>query len=79
MPPTILSPDCPAEQLDTPPPRLMAVPEPAVGWDGQHGWEGGNVADFTPWAWQVLPDGLMYRSYLAGLEESRMASQWVRD
>ena len=27
--------------------------------------------------WQVLPPGLIYRSYLAGPRESRFASQWV--
>lgn len=29
-----------------------------------------------PWAWQVLPEGLIYRSYLAGGREPRMASLW---
>jgi hypothetical protein len=28
-------------------------------------------------AWQILPDGLMYRSYLAGEKEPRFASQWL--
>jgi hypothetical protein len=27
--------------------------------------------------WQLLPDGLMYKSYLAGGKEPRFASQWV--
>ncbi len=31
------------------------------------------------WLWQVLPDGLIYRSYLAGVKESRFASHWVHD
>lgn len=31
------------------------------------------------WTWQVLPDGLMYKNYLAGLQEPRLASQWVHD
>jgi len=30
-----------------------------------------------PWTWQAVPEGLIYRSYLAGARESRMASQWV--
>lgn len=30
-----------------------------------------------PWSWQILPNGLMYRSYLAGNKEPRLASQWV--
>lgn len=29
------------------------------------------------WTWQVLPDGLIYKAYLAGGRESRLASQWV--
>ena len=31
------------------------------------------------WTWQILPDGLMYRSYLAGVKESRIASSWVHE
>jgi hypothetical protein len=29
------------------------------------------------WTDQVLPDGLLYKSYLAGVKEPRIASQWV--
>lgn len=29
--------------------------------------------------WQVMPSGLMYRSYLAGEKESRMSSVWTKD
>jgi len=29
------------------------------------------------WHWQLLPDGLIYRSYLAGVKEPRFAVQWV--
>lgn len=29
------------------------------------------------WTWQFLPDGLIYKSYLAGGKESRFASQWI--
>jgi len=32
-----------------------------------------------PWTLQVLPDGLIYRSYLAGAKEPRFASQWVHE
>jgi len=31
------------------------------------------------YSWQLLPDGLMFRSYLAGQREPRFASQWVRE
>lgn len=36
------------------------------------------VAD-EPWTLQVLPSGLIYRSYLAGVKEPRFASQWVHE
>lgn len=29
-----------------------------------------------PWTWQAVPPGLLYRSYLAGPRESRLASVW---
>jgi hypothetical protein len=32
-----------------------------------------------PWSWQLLPSGFMYKPYLAGNQESRLASQWTRD
>jgi hypothetical protein len=41
--------------------------------------QGPFAAQDTGWTWQLMPDGLMYRSYLAGPRESRFASQWVRD
>lgn len=30
-----------------------------------------------PWDWQLLPDGLIYRSYLAGFKEPRFHSFWA--
>jgi len=30
-----------------------------------------------PWSWQVLPEGMIYRSYLAGAKEPRFGSAWV--
>lgn len=32
-----------------------------------------------PWSWQLLPPGLMYKSYLAGNKEPRMGSQWFHE
>jgi hypothetical protein len=29
------------------------------------------------WTWQLLPNGLMYPSYLAGNREPRLGTQWV--
>jgi len=31
------------------------------------------------WEWQLLPDTLLYPSYLAGGRESRFASKWIRE
>ncbi len=31
------------------------------------------------WSWQMLPEGLIYRAYLAGVKESRFAAQWVHE
>jgi len=31
------------------------------------------------WDFQLLPDGLIYRSYLAGMKEPRFAGMWVHD
>ncbi len=28
------------------------------------------------WTWQVAPDGIIYKSYLAGVREPRMGTQW---
>ena len=30
-----------------------------------------------PWRWQILPSGLIYRSYLAGAKEPRIGSAWT--
>lgn len=34
---------------------------------------------FQPWEWQILPDGLLYRSYLAGPKEPRFGYAWLYD
>jgi hypothetical protein len=31
------------------------------------------------WTWQILPEGLIYRAYLAGPKESRISSFWFHD
>jgi hypothetical protein len=51
----------------------LLVPSTGIGGAS---WPGTNVA---PWTWHVLPDGLMYRSYLAGPREPRFASEWVHE
>lgn len=37
----------------------------------------GPEAEEGLWSWELLPDGLLYPSYLAGPRESRFGSQWV--
>lgn len=32
-----------------------------------------------PWTWQLMPEGLIYRAYLAGIKESRLSSTWVSE
>ncbi|RMF87893.1 MAG: DUF1207 domain-containing protein, partial [Planctomycetota bacterium] len=35
--------------------------------------------DTGVWAWQLLPSGLIYRSYIAGPREPRFGSQWIHE
>jgi hypothetical protein len=44
--------------------------DPSPGFGAMGGGQGGF------YTWQLLPDGLMYPAYLAGLRESRVGSQW---
>ena len=37
------------------------------------------IAAAADWEWQLLPDGVVYPSYLAGLKEPRLASVWNHD
>jgi hypothetical protein len=85
----------PVEQLRAAGPSGTAWPVAASGdwaaspWGAEHEPE---YADFQPaatagysveqyglWAWQVMPQGLIYRSYLASVKESRFASVWSND
>jgi Protein of unknown function (DUF1207) len=41
-------------------------------------WLGENAGPTCPrddWHWQILPDGLIYKAYLAGAKESRLSTQ----
>jgi hypothetical protein len=40
---------------------------------------GYSVEQYGLWAWQVMPQGLIYRSYLASVKEPRFASVWSND
>jgi hypothetical protein len=58
------------------PPRQALAGNP----DSFSAWKDGNlVPGVGCWTWQLLPDGLIYPSYLAGTKESRFASVWNHD
>ncbi len=42
-----------------------------------HVMDDGDVEWCEEWSYQLLPDGLMYKSYLAGPREPRMSSVWL--
>ncbi|MFZ5832892.1 MAG: DUF1207 domain-containing protein [Planctomycetota bacterium] len=61
------------------------VPSDAIGPKFAPSFGAGAVADISTgvyswgggcYTWQLLPEGLMYRSYLAGGREPRIGSQW---
>jgi Protein of unknown function (DUF1207) len=72
--PTVVADGPPAE-------RWIAAPadrSPYVDTEvyGDPGWEGREFirhGDSGAWCWQVLPDGLIYHSYWAGMHEPRLA------
>lgn len=49
--------------------------DPVAQWLGN--FQAALVGD--SWSWQPLPDGLIYRTYLAGMKEPRLASMWVHE
>lgn len=64
---------------------IELVPE-----DGESLWRGEPIDYFlpaagfgggyrSPWGWTLLPEGLIYRSYLAGPKESRFRTVWSHD
>lgn len=58
-------------------PLLFAEPPPGIPWlrnPATSGWDTAWVDD--SWYWRILPQGIIYRSYLAGVRESRFASAW---
>jgi len=52
----------------------MRIQSQQVGNCGQEIYGGGDF-----WTWQAFPDGLIYKSYMAGGRESRFASQWIHE
>ena len=60
------------------PAREKPLSEDSTSPGGMRSWvlpsPGQAAAD--PWTWQVLPEGVIYKSYLAGQKEPRMGSVW---
>ncbi len=50
-----------------------------AGWDTISPYNYLEEARQEPWSWHILPPGLVYRAYLAGVKESRFASVWSWD
>jgi hypothetical protein len=72
----------PMTVLELPPPFEDAVPNigPPAGEVGLPDPRVPQAADWAePWSWQILPDGLIFKSYLASLEEGRLGSQLYHD
>jgi hypothetical protein len=61
----------PCTDLGQPPPSVRIYDGPVSAGVGPSVVPGGDF-----WSWQVLPDGLIYHSYLAGVKEPRLASVW---
>lgn len=71
------------------PPGVEALPQPTPSYDAyfsdqqtvMHAWpqqqSWSNYGE--PWTWQLMPNGLVYRSYLAGPKESRISSYWFHE
>lgn len=53
---------------------LVNTPDPLPAWSDRD-----RMPRSDCWTWQLLPDGLIYPSYLAGTKESRFASVWNHD
>lgn len=64
-------------------PEILPSPSTASTWPENcgpsFGKEPASPSQDEPWTWQVMPSGLLYRSYLAGAKEPRFASYWSTD
>jgi hypothetical protein len=68
-----------ANGMGQPLPAYSEIPIPRDG--GENGYYTGTtgLVSGQPYTWQVLPQGLIYRSYLAGAKESRLRSIWYSE
>jgi len=69
----------PATRLEQLPPAATLSDEPPLDYVDLDEWldysQAGPLAPNTDWQWQVLPDGILYRAYLANPKESRLGTQ----
>src|SRR5262245_28808638 len=61
-------------------PQIQPAPVegPALDYSDLDGWLADNAGPTVPrddWNWQILPDGIIYKAYLANPKESRLGSQ----
>ncbi len=80
-PPIMMAPS--DATVPAPPENTYPLPPPvapgALGPDAPPAPGYGPGYGLGPFDWQLLPDGLMYPSYLAGEREPRIAGEWVYD
>ena len=64
-----------------PPPQwpVESAPEPSGFMATAAGYAGWNHDECQEYHWQLFPQGLIYRAYLAGAKESRFRSEWNHD
>ena len=64
----------------THPERLGATTTSQAGWFSalRDSWEADPIAAES-WAWHLLPEGLMYKSYIAGEKEPRMSTAFLQE
>jgi hypothetical protein len=81
----VYPPDAPPYLEQNPSPEAWSVPpstplpNPYQARPARESFLGAIPYQHPEWSWQVLPEGLLYHSYLAGEKESRFASQWLWD
>lgn len=65
--------------LDAPYEGGPCCPQESLGLPGGHHDCFDDLWAPRPWSWQILPNNLIYTSYLAGPKEPRFASVWYND
>ena len=70
----------PPTAIETLPPTGPILEGPPLEYFDLDSWYAGSeinpLAPRTDWQWQLLPDGILYRSYLANPKESRLGTQY---